>query len=230
MNSRPAAFMAPCADMVCETLQMGLPLRGALAAGTAVMHLRTGTSLGGPIVEAVRLEQSQDWFGVSLGNSMLAADISSEFDPQLVLPYAVPFKKGRARVYANLALDWPRRFLVRYQKDPIEAIHAVDRSPRHHLYYDNALKFAQFSGGPIFRSDGLHPPNLSDLDSAAAEARRTGKSLDRSHELTLKDLTRTGEAGDCVARFVRLAGSWGGRSSLSFLPIYKLAQHRLAAL
>jgi hypothetical protein len=198
-----AAFMARCADMVCEALQMGLPLRGGLAAGTAVMHSRTGTFVGDPIVEAARLEQSQDWFGVSLGDSMLAADISSEFDPQLVLPYAVPLKKGRARVYANLALDWPRRFRVRYQKDPIEAIRAVDRSPRHHLYYDNAVKFAQFSGGPIFRSDGLRPPNLSELGSAAVEARRTGRSLDQGDELTLKDLARTGEAGDTVARFVR---------------------------
>src|SRR5579863_3754633 len=38
-----APFIARCSDMVCEALSMGLPLRGALAAGPAVLHSRTGT-------------------------------------------------------------------------------------------------------------------------------------------------------------------------------------------
>jgi hypothetical protein len=67
--------MARCADMVCEALKMGLPLRGALAVGKAVMHSRTGTFVGAPVVEAAKLEQSQDWLGVSLGPSMLAVDV-----------------------------------------------------------------------------------------------------------------------------------------------------------
>jgi hypothetical protein len=198
-----APFMARCADMVCEALRMGLPLRGALAAGTAVMHSRTGTFVGAPVVEAARLEQSQDWLGVSLGASMLAADVSREFDPNLVLPYTVPFKKGKARVSADLALDWPSRFRARYGTDPIDAVRAVDRSPLHHVYYDNAVKFAEYSAGPIFRSDGLHPPHLGELADAALDARQTRASLNRHHQFILKDLSRAGTAGDSVAKFVR---------------------------
>jgi len=73
-----APFMVRCADMVCEALKLGVPLRGALAVGPAVMHSRTVTFVGAPLVEAARLEQSQDWLGVSLGDSMLAADVSRE--------------------------------------------------------------------------------------------------------------------------------------------------------
>src|SRR5271157_268989 len=197
-----APFIARCADMVCEALRMGLPLRGALAAGPAVLHSRTGTFVGAPLVEAARLEQSQDWLGVSLGASMLAADISREFDPNLVLPYAVPFKKGKSQMSADLALDWPSRFRARFGTDPVEAVRAVDTSPLHHVYYDNAVKFAEFSAGPVFRSDGLHPPQLGELADAALNARRTKTPLSRHYQFILKDLSRTGTVGDSVAKFV----------------------------
>src|SRR4029077_15528358 len=132
-----------------------------------VMHSRTGTFVGAPVVEAAKLEQSQDWLGVSLGPSMLAADVSSEFDPNLVLPYSIPFKKGRQRVHADLALDWPNRFRSRFRTDPIDSIRAIDTSPAHHIYYTNAVKFAEFSAGPLFRSEGLRPPSLGELADAA---------------------------------------------------------------
>jgi hypothetical protein len=196
-------FLARCADMVCEALKMGLPLRGAVAVGPAVMHSGTGTFVGGPVVEAAKLEQSQDWLGVSLGPSMLAADVSSEFDPTLVIPYPVPFKKAQERIYADLALDWPNRFRSRFGSDPVEAIRAIDTSPSHHIYYDNAVKFAEFSGGPIFRSEGFQPPNLGELADAAIKARRTGNSLSPQHQLVLKDLVRAGKVGTSVAQFVR---------------------------
>ncbi|HVT15204.1 MAG TPA: hypothetical protein VHQ90_03350 [Thermoanaerobaculia bacterium] len=198
-----APFMARCADMVCEALKMELPLRGALAVGPAVMHTRTGTFVGAPVVEASRLEQSQDWLGVSLGASMLAADVSREFDPHLVVPYSVPFKKGMERVSADLALDWPSRFRARYGTDPVEAIRTVDRSPMYRLYYANAVKFSEFSAGPVFRSDGLHPPQLGDLAEAALDARRKKEPLSRTHQFILKDLSRAGTIGELVAQFIR---------------------------
>jgi hypothetical protein len=196
-------FLARCADMVCEALKLGIPLRGAVAVGPAVMHARTGTFVGSPVVEAAKLEQSQDWLGVSLGPSMLAADVSSEFDPTLVIPYPVPVKKQRERVYAELALDWPNRFRSRFGTDPLEAIRAIDTSPSHHIYYVNAIKFAEFSGGPIFRSEGFRRPNLGELADAAIVARRTEDAFSPHHQFVLKDLARTGKDGNTVAEFVR---------------------------
>jgi hypothetical protein len=196
-------FMARCADMVCEALRMGLPLRGALAVGPAVMHSRTGTFVGAPVVEAAKLEQAQDWLGVCLGPSMLAADVSREFDPYLVVPYKIPFKTGKANNVSDLALDWPSRFRASYGVTPVSAIRAIDRSPAHRIYYDNAVKFAEFSAGPIFRSEGFHPPNLGELADAAIRARRENAPLTPHHELTLKDISRTDAVGALVAKFVR---------------------------
>ena len=144
-----APFMARCANMICEALQMGLPLRGALAAGPAVMHVRSGTFVGAPLVEAAKLEQLQDWLGVCLGPSMIAADISCEFDPNLVVPYRVPFKKGHSN-FPDLALDWPSRFRATHGAGPVKSVRAIDRSPAHRIYYDNAVKFAEYSAGPSF--------------------------------------------------------------------------------
>ena len=198
-----APFLARCADMVCEALQMSLPLRGAVAAGQAVMHPASGTFIGTPIVEAAKLEQAQDWLGVSLGTSMLAADVSHEFDPTLVVPYRVPLKRGRIKVPSGLALDWPHRYRTRYGTDPIANIQQINRSPAHSVYYENAVKFAAFSGGPIFRSDGLQPFRFGDLAHAAVEARTAHVPLGREQEIVLNDLDRAGAAGASIATFVR---------------------------
>lgn len=197
-----APFLARCADMVSEALQMGLPLRGAITAGRAVMHARTGTYIGEPLVEAARLEQAQNWLGVSLGLSMLAHDISREFDPNLVVTYRVPLKPGSAGPSADLALDWPKRFSTRFGADPIDAITAIDVSPAHHVYYANALKFAEHSAGPIFRTEGLQPLRLGELAEAAVQARQTEKPLSDHHVLVLKDLARAGKEGSAVANFL----------------------------
>jgi len=210
-----APFMARCADMICEALKMGLPLRGALSVGSAVMHSRTGTFVGAPIVEAAKLEQTQDWLGVSLGPSMLAADVASEFDPTLVIPYEIPFKKGKANNLSDLALDWPSRFRARFGVSPVEAIRVIDRSPVHRVYYDNAVKFAEFSAGPVFRSDGFHRPNLGELAHAAVQARQQNMPLSHRHQLILKDLCRTDAVGEVVAKFIQRIAAGDNPSKIS---------------
>jgi hypothetical protein len=198
-----APFLARCADMVCEALQMGLPLRGAVSAGRAVMHQSSSTFIGPPIVEAAKLEQTQDWLGVSLGTSMLAADISREFDPTLVVPYRVPLKRRKIKVPSNFALDWPNRFRERYGTDPIISIQQINRSSAHSIYYKNAQKFAAFSAGPIFRSDGLRPFHFGELAQAAVVARTAHAPLEREQEIVLADLARVGTTGTDIATFVR---------------------------
>lgn len=210
-----APFMARCADMVCEALQIGLPLRGALAVGPAIMHAPSGTFIGTPLVEAARLEHAQDWLGVALGPSMLAHDVSREFDPHVVLPYRIPLKRGTGDAMSGFALDWPGRFRTRYKASLAELIQSLNTSPRHSRYYDNALKFAEFSVGPVFRSEGLHPLGLRRIAAAAVEARAGQAALGWSEEQDLKDLTRVGPAGATVAEYLRAVATGGHRPELS---------------
>jgi hypothetical protein len=196
-----APFIARCADLVCEALKMGLPLRGALSVGSAVLHSRSGTFVGQPIVEAARLEQAQNWLGVSLGLSMLASDVSREFDPNFILPYNAPVKPRRKHLLSGLALDWPRRMVTHHKSEPLEMLQSLNTSPAHRRYYDNAAKFVEFSGGPILRREGMQPAHLSDL-AAAVAARTKGSHLDKDHESVLRDLKQVGFIGSSVAEFV----------------------------
>jgi hypothetical protein len=196
-------FMARCADLLCEALQMGVPLRGALAVGKAVLHERSSTFVGTPLVEAAKLEQAQDWVGASIGPSMLAADVVRELDPNLVLPFDVPFKKGRSGVTSGFALDWPRRYADRFGKSPIEALKALDRSPEHHVYYANAIRYIEYSNEAVFRHDSFDGPNLDDLMGAAIRARQSGEPLSRSKLLSLRALNRAGRTGAQLAEILR---------------------------
>ncbi len=200
-----APFIARCADLVCEALQIGVPLRGALAVGRAVLHARSSTFVGSPIVEAAKLEQAQDWMGVCIGPSMLAADVSREFDPTLILRYDVPFKKKRVPVASGLALDWPRRFTSRYGKAPSEALEAFDASPAHHKYYANAIKFAEFSSKAVVRTEGFDGINLDALIGGIVHCRKSGKRFSSQDEFTLRDLARAGPDGATAAEFLRAA-------------------------
>src|SRR5215213_140269 len=197
-----APFIGRCSGLVCEALKMGLPLRGALAVGPAVLHSGSGTFVGQPIVEAARLEQAQNWLGVSLGLSMLASDVSREFDPNFILPYDAPVKPRRKHLSSGLALDWPRRMVTHHNSDPREMLQSLNTSPAHRRYYDNATKFVEFSRGPILRREGMQPAHLSELAAAAVAARTAGSHLDKDQESVLRDLKRVGFIGSSVAEFV----------------------------
>ena len=53
------AFLDTCNELMCRSLQVGLPLRGALAVGDAVMDDGRRLFLGEPIIEADLLERGQ---------------------------------------------------------------------------------------------------------------------------------------------------------------------------
>ena len=202
-------FMARCADLICEALKLGLPLRGALAVGPAVLHSRTRTFIGQPIVEAARLEQAQNWIGASLGLSMLASDVAGEYDPNLVLPYEAPVKPNRKHLLSGLALDWPRRFTGRFSDDPLVLLGAMNTSPSHARYYENSVRFAKVSCGPIVRRDGMRPLSVTDLAGAAVQARETNLALSAEDESTLRDLQRAGAVGSSLADFMRALAKGG---------------------
>ena len=195
-------FIARCADLICEALRLDLPLRGALAVGSAVLHSRTGTFIGQPIVEAARLEQAQNWIGASLGLSMLASDVSQEFDPNLILPYDAPTKPNKKHLLSGLAIDWPRRFAERFGDSPAHLLEAMNTSPSHARYYENTIAFAKISSGPIVRRDGMQPVNISDLAAATVDARSKDAPLSNDDAATLRDLSRAGATGSALAEFL----------------------------
>lgn len=137
-------FLLRCASMFCAALQHGLPLRGAISVGESVLHAGSSTFLGKPLVEAARLEQAQDWLGVSLGASFKQQEV---LVPGLgtLIPYAAPLKAGRAELFSGLTLDWPR-FWRRTRRDSASDFLGRLSTPAFARYYTNARDYLVASG------------------------------------------------------------------------------------
>lgn len=102
----PAIAMAR--EVFCDCLVNGLPLRGGMAAGPAIMNNERGIYLGDPLIDAVRAEQAQDWAGIGVAGTW-----SKQFGGALgrsdgFLPYDAHIKPEQERYLCTIALDWPR--------------------------------------------------------------------------------------------------------------------------
>jgi hypothetical protein len=136
-------FLARCTDVFLEALALGIPLRGAVAVGEAILDQQNGVFLGTPLIDAARLEHAQDWIGIALTRS--CREVLPWLDSSVVLPYTPPCKPGtKVELHGGLALDWPRRARAR-QLDIDAALDRMERPESHRRYYDHAGAFAEHS-------------------------------------------------------------------------------------
>jgi hypothetical protein len=132
-------------NVFCEALHLELPLRGAVAAGTAILHKKSNTFLGDPLAEAAKLHDAQQWLGAACGVSVQSEVMRIPFSPQQVMLYEAPVKETRhAALLSGLVLDWPRRWRELHGVSPQEAVSKL-RTPGFEVYYDTALAFVQYS-------------------------------------------------------------------------------------
>jgi hypothetical protein len=91
----------------CDCFRSGLPLRGAMAAGPAVMDPERRIFLGEPLVDAARAEAAQHCAAIGIAASWEPYFGGALGRPELLLPYADHIKPGREDALANIVLDWP---------------------------------------------------------------------------------------------------------------------------
>ncbi len=101
-------FLDRCARVFCQALALGIPIRGAVSIGTAILDKSRGIYLGVPLIEAVRLESKSNWIGVSLGASWKSETMRTPVPPDRVFLYQPPSKDGALPLFSDLVLDWPR--------------------------------------------------------------------------------------------------------------------------
>lgn len=171
-------FLMRCIDIFLEAMKIGIPLRGAIAAGEAIMNKKEGVFLGTPIIDASRLEVAQDWVGVALARSLEDESILREIDSSLVLPYTPPCKADSPVLHAGFALDWPRR--AREQgMDVITLMQQMNQSKPHSKYYDSAVAFVNTSAANRrWNRDTRVPVMLGALKGAINRSRSCGLPLD----------------------------------------------------
>ncbi|MDE2132975.1 MAG: hypothetical protein KGJ49_00055 [Alphaproteobacteria bacterium] len=139
------SFTQMISDVICHGIEIGLPLRGGIAAGDAILDSSRGVFLGEPLVEVARLERAQAWIGASFGPSFQAERFKCNFYLNTVLPFRSHYKEPDRQLATGIAIDWPRRWREARKSEPDAAIKALDVSPPFSPYYQMSLRFAEFS-------------------------------------------------------------------------------------
>ncbi|MFA6981303.1 MAG: hypothetical protein WC209_18395 [Ignavibacteriaceae bacterium] len=144
-------FCARCADIICESLLKGLPLRGAISCGSAILNKNKGVFLGSPIIEAARIESQQNWIGVSFCPSATEPHFQLSLHPDLLIQnYTEHFKfsNGFNKYISLMTLDWAKRARDRKLDDKIiqqlqtlKSKAPIDKQG----YYEQTLSFIQYS-------------------------------------------------------------------------------------
>ena len=141
----PAIYMAR--RLYCECLARGLPLRGAMAAGEAVMDRDRGIYLGEPLIDAVRAEAAQRWSGLGVASSWPAQFGGALGRADGFLPYEEHAKPGSEHALTKVALDWPRlwRTAEECQSMDLRELIGAYRTSGRTDYWDATLRFVEHS-------------------------------------------------------------------------------------
>ena len=97
-------FLRYCAFLQADSIEVGLPLRGAVAYGDCVCIPSRGVFFGPAIVDAYELESRQDWIGVALHESCWTLGSPQQFGP-VVVRASVPLKQSGG--VEGWSLAWP---------------------------------------------------------------------------------------------------------------------------
>ncbi len=139
------SFTHAIAEAICFGLEAGLPLRGAIAVGEAILDSASGVFLGGPLVEVARTEKTQRWIGASFGPSFSGPGFNDGFHLHTILPYKSHYKDLTSAFVTGMTVDWPRRWRETRKSDPKIFLRKMDHDPKFSEYYTRSERFAQFS-------------------------------------------------------------------------------------
>ncbi|SCK19169.1 hypothetical protein [Vogesella sp. LIG4] len=134
-------FLEVCNDLMCRGLEVGLPLRGAISIGEAVLDSSRSIFLGKPIIEAARLEAGQRLIGTSFCSSMVAQFIPQRFK----ISFDNHIKENYHSLFGGAMLDWPRHWRNTRKSDLREAISKLNTNEKYSEYYKNTLEMISFS-------------------------------------------------------------------------------------
>ena len=156
------SFLQTCMDFFCQAVVAGIPLRGCISTGLAVMDSYKSIYLGSPLVEAARGETERSSLGISFGKSF---NNSHPVYNDYFIPYLDDIKDDKKRFLSPMMLDWARywRESPDYQNyDLIEYIDKMNTDSKYSFYYDNAIKYVNFSN---INKDWVSNINRDDINN-----------------------------------------------------------------
>ena len=97
-----AGFLEKCCIIFCEALKRGIPLRGVVSCGMAIMDEESHIFLGKPLAEAAKAEPHQNWLGAGIGRTI---NNIHPMDMKYILPYFKHFKYDKENLLNGWVLD-----------------------------------------------------------------------------------------------------------------------------
>ncbi len=159
------SFLQTCMEFFCQAILAGIPLRGCLSTGIALMDQDKSIYFGNPIVEAARGESAQDAMGIAFGRSF------NNYHP-VYHDYFIPFlghmkpDDKKTKFLSPMVLDWPRfwRNSPTYKEySLIDCIKKMNTDSCFSKYYENAIKFVEFSEKHENWSDEINRDGMGDI-------------------------------------------------------------------
>lgn len=126
-------FLNDCNELICSSLEVGLPLRGALSVGQAVLDKERNIYLGLPIIEAARLEKIQKFIGVSFCEAFMEQFIPKRF----LLNFDKHLESNSQG--GHFVLDWPRHWRKTRSTNLDKVISGLNKDSRYKSYYKNTF-------------------------------------------------------------------------------------------
>jgi hypothetical protein len=140
-------FAVRCSDLIIEGLNIGIPIRGSISVGGAVMNKEKSIFLGEPLIEAALLEKAQNWIGVSYGPSATHPKFQDALGQNYVIQfYTKHYKPNNDNLISQMVLDWPRR--MRDNHDPkiiLNKLQELRSKTDKTIKYDNTFDFIKYS-------------------------------------------------------------------------------------
>lgn len=140
-----SGFLEKCCIVFCEAIHRGIPLRGVISVGSAIMDEENQIYLGKPLAEAAKAEPQQNWIGIGLGRSIQNIH---QMDTKYLLPYfnhIKPLKNEKEQLLGGWVLDWPSWWHHEYEDDVTTFINNMNTDEKFSCYYSNCLSFVEVS-------------------------------------------------------------------------------------
>lgn len=159
-----AGFYEKCMRIFTEAIKRGIPLRGAISRGDAIMDDDNKLYLGKPLVEAARAESCQNWLGIALTASLQESSLSEAWS---LLPYDDHIKTDKAKQYqeplfTSAVLDWPKLWRNTEKDEVGPYIEKMNINEKFSSYYENTIKFVRYSAeNDDYWDDKLPHPKFS---------------------------------------------------------------------
>jgi len=159
------SYLQTCMEFFCQAILAGIPLRGCLSTGMALMDQDKSIYFGNPLVEAARGETAQDAMGIAFGRSF------NNYHPvyhDYFIPYLGHMKQdqNKTKFLSPMVLDWPRywRHSSTFKEHSlVDCIKKMNTNPVFSKYYDNAIQFVEFSEKHENWSDEINREGMGDI-------------------------------------------------------------------